>query len=79
MPYIALDRDVLDFEPTYCVHGHTWCVNCKHKVLLGSESVQAVRDRGHLPICLDCAIRYAKVEHRTGHIEDHQVANGPHD
>lgn len=82
MGYVALDRVVRDegYEPPYCVHGYTWCVNCRHQVYLGVATYKAVTRDKHAPICLDCVNQYATIEDRTGKVyEDHLRANGPHD
>lgn len=55
-PVVILERFSVLTTPSYSVAGYTWCMSCSHKVLLGTQTINAVSD-GAQPLCLECANR----------------------
>lgn len=80
---VIVDRAVEGTKPVYCIHGHTWCVRCHHKVWLGTETLKAAQD-GSQPLCIECGneLRAKGVipePTEVVRLQDHLRADGPHE
>lgn len=77
---VVLDRiEPGEPKPDYCVHGRATCVTCTEWVWLGHTTEKLVSSRECAPMCKQCAAKYARPEHRIGHVDDHKRADGPHE
>lgn len=75
---VILDRIEPKITPPYCIHGRTQCIACHEWCWLGSETLKLVLEGEALPLCMVCALKYAKPEMCIGHTTDHRRADGPH-
>lgn len=78
--WVVLDRiEPGEPKPDYCIHGRASCAaRCGEWVWLGNTTHDMVRDQGYLPICKQCASRYAKTGPHA-RVVDHKRAWGPHE
>lgn len=77
---VVLDRIEPGETPPYCIHGRVTCAGgCGEWLWLGDKTHDLVLSGRAAPLCKPCALRLIPpTARRTGHVDDHRRADGPH-